>query len=329
MRHPARYFVVGGAGFIGSHLVDRLLGDPAVAQVTVFDNLSSGREGHLSSHRDDGRLGLVRADAQDLACLTEAMRDHDVVVHLASNPDISRATSEPAIDFHQGTLLTHNVLEAMRDSGVRCILYASGSGVYGDAGQREVDEDSGPQLPISTYGASKLAGEALICAYCNMFDLAGCAFRFANVVGSRQTHGVGFDFLRALRGAPGSLRILGDGRQSKSYVHVSDVLGAVLLAMNGVYGSPGAYRVYNVATRDHVTVREIADLAVECAGLPVGSVSYAFTGGDRGWRGDVPIVRLDTTRIRELGWSCRLSSREALRRSLMAMAGDATAGRPS
>jgi UDP-glucose 4-epimerase len=324
---PARYFVVGGAGFVGGHLVDRLLAVPAVAQVTVFDNLSSGREWHLAAHGDDGRLRLVTGDVKDLGSLAASMRGHEVVVHLASNPDISRAISEPAVDFDEGTLLTHCVLEAMRTSGPRCILYASGSGVYGDLGDREVGEDWGPLLPVSTYGASKLAGEALISAYCQMFDFAGCAFRFANVVGPRQTHGVGFDFLRALQASPDSLRILGDGTQSKSYIHVSDVLEAVLLALKGVYGKCGVYNVYNVATGDHITVREIADLAVECAGLPAGSTSYDFTGGDRGWRGDVPVVRLDTTRIRDLGWSSRLSSREALRRSMLAMREDAMAGR--
>jgi UDP-glucose 4-epimerase len=235
--------------------------------------------------------------------------------------------TDPTIDFHEGTKITHHVVEAMRRAGVPKIAYASGSGIYGDLGETEATEDHGPLIPVSTYGASKLAGESLICAYCHMFDFAGCAYRFANVVGPRQTHGVGFDFLRALQADPRCLRILGDGTQSKSYIHVSDVLEAVLLGLKTVYGRPGAYGVYNVATGDHITVREIADLAVECAGLPAGSTSYAFTGGDRGWRGDVPVVRLDSTRIRGLGWSSRLSSREALRLSMLAMVEDGMAGR--
>ncbi len=162
--------------------------------------------------------------------LVDAMKGCATVIHLASNPDIARATTEPAIDFDAGTFLTHRVVEAMRLSGARRILYASGSGVYGDLGDLIVDEDHGPLLPISTYGASKLAGEALISAYAHMFGLTGCVFRFGNVVGPHQTHGVGFDFIRRLLKDPSHLRILGDGRQSKSYVHVRDVIDAVLLA---------------------------------------------------------------------------------------------------
>src|SRR6185437_9048915 len=148
--------------------------------------------------------------------------------HLASNPDIARAATEPEIDFYQGTVLTNNVVEAMRRAGVSRILYASGSGVYGEIGDTEAQEDFGPLIPVSTYGASKLAGEALISSYCSMFGLTACIFRFGNVVGPRQTHGVGFDFVRRLAADPTELRILGDGQQSKSYVHVSDVISAVL-----------------------------------------------------------------------------------------------------
>jgi UDP-glucose 4-epimerase len=316
--------IVGGAGFIGSHFTDRLLASESVERVTVYDNFSSGRDWHLALHQGSSRLHVVRAEVQDLECLTNAMRDHEVVIHLASNPDIARAATDPAIDFHQGTYLTHNVVEAMRRTGTPRILYASGSGVYGDLGAIEASEDHGPLLPISTYGASKLAGEALICSYCHMFAISACVFRFGNVVGPRQTHGVGFDFLRQLLASPDRLRILGDGTQSKSYVHVSDVVEAVLLASSAL---TSGFRPYNVATGDYITVRGIADLAVECAGLPAGRTEYDFTGGDRGWKGDVPIVRLDTSRIRSLGWSHTMSSPEALRSSMLAILPDATAGR--
>ena len=311
----SRVFIVGGAGFIGSHFVERLLADPATRGVTIYDNYSSGRSAH-HAHITDARLRVVRGDAKDLPSLQAAMAEHDVVIHLASNPDIARAMSEPAIDFHEGTQLTHNVLEAMRENGTRRILYASGSGVYGDVGDLECQEDRGPMVPVSTYGASKLAGEALICSYAHMFGMVGRAFRFGNVVGPRQTHGVGFDFLNALRRDPGRLRILGDGTQSKSYIHIEDVMAAVLLAHAR---GEGAFQVFNVATGDYITVREIADLAVECLGLSPGSVRYEYTGGPRGWKGDVPVVRLNTDRIRGLGWRCGAGSREALRRSLAAM----------
>jgi UDP-glucose 4-epimerase len=317
-----RYFLVGGAGFLGSHFADRLLADGE--EVTVFDNFSSGRDWHLEHHRDEPRLRVVSGDAKDLTALSEAMGGHEVVIHLASNPDIARAATEPAIDFDQGTLLTHHVVEAMRVTSTPRVLYASGSGVYGDIGETEADEDFGPLEPISTYGASKLAGEALICAYSHMFDLRGCAFRFGNVVGARQTHGVGFDFLRGLLDDPQRLRILGDGSQSKSYIHVDDVIDAVLTALAA---TEQRFRAYNVATGDYMTVAEIADLAVECVGLEPGSVAYEYAGGDRGWKGDVPVVRLDTSRIRSLGWQNRMGSREALRDSMLAMLPEARAGR--
>ncbi len=320
----SRFIVVGGAGFIGSHFVERLLADERVRQVTVYDNFSSGRDWHLHEHRNDPRLQVVCGEVGDLAALARAMDGHDTVIHLASNPDIARAIAEPAVDFDQGTLLTHHVVEAARVGRAGRVLYASGSGVYGDLGQTEAHEDRGPLLPISTYGASKLAGEALICSYCYLFDLRACAFRFGNVVGPRQTHGVGYDFVRRLLQTPERLTIMGDGTQSKSYIHVHDVVDAVLLAAER---TEEPFRAYNVATGDYITVREIAELAVECAGLPPGGTEFAFSGGDRGWKGDVPVVRLDTSRIRALGWAHTKSSREALRQSMLAMVGEASAGR--
>lgn len=310
-----RYFLVGGAGFIGSHFVHRLLTKDE-ALVTVYDNFSSGNLSFLEPHMSDPRLQVLTADVQDLKSLTDAMSGHDVVIHLASNPDIARAATEPGIDFHQGTFLTHNVVEAMRAAGVGRILYASGSGVYGDLGELELDEDFGPLTPISTYGASKLAGEALISAYCHMFDLSACVFRFANVVGPHQTHGVGLDFVRSLLDYPSTLRVLGDGSQSKSYIYVEDVIEAVMVAHAK---TTDPFRIYNIASPDYMSVREIAELAVECVGLPADATAFRFTGGDRGWKGDVPVVRLNTSRIRGLEWKCEMTSRQAMRASMMAL----------
>jgi UDP-glucose 4-epimerase len=316
--------IVGGAGFIGSHFVDRLLADQATESVTVFDNFSSGRRWHLDPHTGDDRLRVVVGDAHMLEELVEAMAGSQTVIHLASNPDIARAATEPAIDFDAGTVLTHHVVESMRLSGAHRILYASGSGIYGDLGELEADEDHGPLLPVSTYGASKLAGEALISSYCSMFGLTACVFRFGNVVGPRQTHGVGFDFVRRLLEDPDHLKILGDGRQSKSYVHVSDVVDAVLLA---AVAAPLPLATYNVATGDYITVSEIAAMAVDVVGLDAGRTSFEFSGGDRGWSGDVPVVRLDTSRIRRLGWSNTMTTAEALNASLESMVSDVRAGR--
>jgi UDP-glucose 4-epimerase len=320
-----RVFITGGAGFIGSHFTDRLLMDPAVRQVTVYDNLSSGKEWHIRHHLKDPRFRVEQGDLRDAEQLGSAVQGHDLVIHLASNPDIARAATEPAVDFDQGTFLTHRVLEAMRKyPRARKILYASGSGVYGDLGEVAAHENHGPLNPISTYGASKLAGEAMISSYCHMFGFTGCVFRFANVVGPRQTHGVGLDFVRRLAQNPETLRILGDGKQSKSYIHVSDVVEAALLANDK---EESAYNVYNVATEDYVSVSDIADLAVECLGLPPGSVAYEFTGGSRGWEGDIPIVRMNTHRIRSIGWSNSMSSREALDASMRALLHEVRAGR--
>ena len=314
------YLLAGGAGFIGSHFTDRLLASNVVRKVTLFDNFSSGREWHFEQHcaRGDKRLHVVRGDVNDLEGLTEAMRGHDVVIHLASNPDIARAASEPDIDFREGTVLTNNVVEAMRRSGVSSLLYASGSGVYGDLGGVAPDEDYGPLTPISTYGASKLAGEALIACYCAMFGFTARAFRFGNVVGARQTHGVGFDFVRRLCADPTRLQILGDGRQSKTYVHVSDVVDAVLAAHQE---ATCGFSVFNVGTGDAVTVTEIAEMAVDCVGL-ADKPHFQYMGGDRGWKGDVPIVRLDTKKIRSLGWQPKLNSRQAVYQSLKELIAD-------
>lgn len=312
-----RFIVVGGAGFIGSHVVERLLQDKA-AGVTVFDNFSSGRKWHLQHGRIEPRLRIVRNDASDLAMLANAMRGHDTAIHLASNPDIARAVKEPEIDFYQGTLLTQHVLEAMRQSHVRRLLYASGSGVYGERGEKPLGEDDGPFLPISTYGASKLAGEAMIASYCAMFGMTARAFRFANVVGSRQTHGVGLDFLRRLRVDRSRLRVLGDGSQSKPYVHVSDAVQAMLIADEN---ADRGFDVYNVATEDPLRVDEIARLALRCSSAE-GLATLEYTGGDRGWKGDVPVVRLKTDRIRALGWSPRQGSREAMARALTELSAD-------
>lgn len=320
----ASFFVVGGAGFIGAHFVDWLLGEGLARSVTVYDNFSSGRAWHLEPHADDQRLSVVRGQVEDLPALRSAMQGHDVVIHLASNPDIARAATEPDVDFWQGTALTHSVVEAMRTTSAKRILYASGSGVYGDLGTSRIREDQGGLQPISTYGASKLAGEALIASYTSMFGLSGCAFRFGNVVGPRQTHGVGFDFARNLLADPTELRILGDGSQSKPYVHVSDIINAVIRAH---LFCDQRYQVFNVATDDTITVSEIARLVLECLDLDPGSVTLNFTGGNRGWKGDVPIVLLDSSRIRALGWTCQHGSREALKRAVLSMLPDLKAGR--
>jgi UDP-glucose 4-epimerase len=319
-----RVAVVGGAGFIGGHAVAALLARPATTAVTVYDNFSSGRRWHLAAVAGDPRLTVVTGDVRDRAALRAAVAGHDTVLHLASNPDIAAAATDPAIDFDRGTALTHEVAEAARLGGVELVLYASGSGVYGDRGDRAVEEDDGPLAPVSTYGASKVAGEALLSGYAAMFGIRARCFRFGNVVGPRQTHGVGYDFVRRLLTDPTRLRILGDGRQCKSYVHVDDAVAAVLTAAEL---AAGPFAVFNVATEDWLTVTEIAELAVAAVELPAGSTTFEYAGGARGWPGDVPVVRLDSARIRALGWKNERSCREAVRDALAALVVDARAGR--
>lgn len=321
-----RFVLLGGAGFIGSHFADRLLADPSTEHVVIYDNFTSGQQWHYAHHAGDSRLSVMRADIHDRARLTQALLGADWVIHLAANPDIARAATEPDIDFTQGTALTNHVVEAMRAAGVSRILYASGSGVYGDLGHAVAHEDACPLHPVSPYGASKLASEVLICAYAHMFGWKSCAFRFGNVVGGRQTHGVGYDFVRRLRTDPTRLPILGNGRQEKSYVWVGDVVDGVLLA-----GAAAAqpFAVYNIATGDSLTVTEIAEVVVATMGLPRGSVRYEYTGGERGWPGDVPIVRLSSERLRNLGWAPSRGSRQAIADATQAMLAElSAAGRP-
>jgi UDP-glucose 4-epimerase len=308
--------ISGGAGFIGSHLLHSLLRDEKVTSVVVFDNFTSGKRAFLDFAAEDARLRIVEGDLKNIDALTAAMAGCDTVYHLAANPDIAKAVTQPDIDFWEGTYLTQNVVEAMRLTGAQRIFYTSGSGVYGEDPEVAFAEDYGPCIPISTYGASKLACEGLIAAYCHMFSLQARAFRFANVVGPRQTHGVGYDFVRRLKADPTRLRILGDGSQRKSYIHVDDVLAAIATA--GASGT-ARYDIFNVATDDYITVREIADLAVQVCGLDPANVRFEFTGGDRGWKGDVPIVQFDCSKIKTLGWKNRRSSAEALRDSMEAM----------
>jgi len=313
---PRTIFIIGGAGFVGSHFVDALLSDADTAKVTVYDNFSSGKRWHLEQWASDSRLNIIEADVRELQLLTASMAGHEVVIHLASNPNIAAAATTPAIDFDQGTLLTHCVAEAARMSGVNTVLYASGSGVYGDIGEIEAAEDYGPLTPVSTYAASKLAGEALLSSYAYMFGLRAIAFRFGNVVGPRQTHGVGFDFIRNLRADPTRLSILGDGKQSKSYVSVGDIVGSVLLAHNKVVLP---FDVFNVATGDYITVTDIATIACEVSGLDPKLVKFEYSGGDRGWKGDVPVVRLSSKKIRSLGWQQTMNCSESMRYAMNAM----------
>jgi UDP-glucose 4-epimerase len=320
----SRPFVTGGAGFIGSHLTTRFLARDDVERVVVFDNFTSGTLDHLAGVASDPRLTIVNADIKHVGEVTAAMRGCDAVFALAANPDIAKAVRQPDIDFWEGTYLINNVLEAMRLNGVKNVFYTSGSGVYGENPDVAFPENYGPCLPISTYGASKLACEALICSYAHMFEWTARACRFANVVGPRQTHGVGYDFVRRLQRDPSQLRILGDGTQCKSYIHVDDVLDAVFRIVEGADRSV-PFDVFNVSTDDYITVTEIAEIALSVLSLARDSVRFDYTGGNRGWKGDVPKVRFDVTKVKGIGWNARRTSVDAIRDSLRAMTAELAA----
>lgn len=304
-----KVFITGGAGFIGSNLVRRLLTN-SDNQVTVFDNLSSGKELNLPS---SGQLMLIKADTLDLAALKEAVAGHDIVFHLSTNPDTARGLRETDLDLKQGTIATYNVLESMRANDVKRIVFPSGSGVYGEVGDRIVAEDYGPLLPISMYGATKLAAEAMISCFCHAFDMQGYILRLGNVVGDRLTHGVIFDFVRKLKATKEVLTVLGDGNQTKPYIHVQDVIDAMFLVIER---TRDRVNLFNVATDDWPTVSWIAQTVIAEMGLKHTKIQY--TGGDRGWKGDVPIIKLDTSKIRRLGWKNQYNSKEAIRNAIRA-----------
>ncbi|MES2218904.1 MAG: NAD-dependent epimerase/dehydratase family protein [Pseudomonadota bacterium] len=309
------YFLAGGAGFIGSHFIDALLQQKHIQKVTIYDNFTSGKEWHYAHHQQDPRLSVIKADVKDAEQLTQAMKGHDAIIHFASNPDIALAATNPGIDFIEGIYLTYQIIEAARLNQVKRLIYISGSGVYGDVGKLPSREDVISMLPISTYGASKIGGEAFVASYCHMFGLTACIFRFGNVVGPRQTHGVGYDFVNKLLQDPSRLGILGDGTQSKSYVHVDDIVAAVLLANEKMQNK---YEIYNVDSGDYITVTEIAEIAIKCMEIKA-PVNLEYTGGDRGWKGDVPIVRLNTDKIQSLGWVCKRNSTQAMQDSILAL----------
>jgi len=305
-----RFAIIGAAGFIGSHFTAELLNKGH--SILAIDNLCSGTKAHLKPFLSNKNFSLELMNVEDTEKLAHFLINTDTIIHLASNPDIAKSISEPRIDFTQGTALTESVAEAARRANVKSILYASGSGVYGDAGDAILFENS-PLNPISTYGASKLAGEALLSSYSYMFGMKTLSFRFANVVGSMQTHGVGFDFLLKLKHDQSKLEILGDGNQCKSYVHVSDVVSGVLTAYSK---SVKLNDVFNVSTSDELTVTEIAYLAITTSGLDPKSVEFKYSGGDRGWKADVPVVRLNSNKLKNLGWKARFTSRSAMQDAL-------------
>jgi UDP-glucose 4-epimerase len=308
--------VTGGAGFIGSHLVEGLLQEN---DVTVLDNFSSGNREFLASHHNNPNFHLIEADLLLPDALQNALAGKDMVFHLAANPDVKLGVENTRVHLEQNVLATYNLLEAMKKCGVKKIAFTSTSTVYGEATRVPTPEDYGPLLPISLYGASKLACEALISSYCHNFDMRSWIFRFANIVGERGTHGVLVDFIKKLRENAKELEILGCGRQKKSYMEVRDCVRAML---HCVQRSGEQINVFNIGSEDCVDVTEIADIVALQMGLT--SVRYRYMGGvdGRGWKGDVLVMQLSIEKIKELGWTPPGGSDQAILAAVKALLKD-------
>ena len=304
--------VTGGAGFIGSHLVDALVSNGKT--VRVLDNFSSGRMEFLSQHEGSGKVEVVKADLLDSDSLRGAMAGIDVVHHMAANPDIRLGTTVTDTDLKQGTVATYNVLEAMRLEDVGQISFSSSSAVYGEADVMPTPETYGPIKPISLYGASKLASEALITAWCGTFGAKSWIHRFANIVGPRGTHGVIYDFIHKLKADPSRLEVLGNGLQEKSYMSAHDCVQAMVHLIDNT-GSD--VNLYNLGTGDTCSVRKIAEIVIEESGFE--GVSIDYTGGDRGWAGDVPKTSLNVDNLFDTGFRPEMMSEDAIRHTANAL----------
>lgn len=303
-----RYFITGGAGFIGSHLADRLL--KAGHFVTAYDNFSTGHEKFLELASQSRHFTLVRGDTLDSPQLTEAMRGADFVFHLAANADVRYGAKHPRKDLEQNTLATQNVLEAMRTHGILRVAFASTGSIYGEPEIFPTPENAAFPVQTSFYGASKLAAEGLIEAYCEAFDFQAWIFRFVSILGERYPHGHVLDFYKSLLKDSTVLNVLGDGHQRKSYLYVQDCLDAMLLA---VEKAQDKVNLFNLGTEEYCEVNDSIRWITGHLGL---TPRLVYSGGPRGWVGDSPFIFLDTRKIRSLGWKPKLSIQEGVIKTL-------------
>lgn len=305
-----RACITGGAGFIGSNLADLLAANGV--EVVILDNFSTGRREFVAELTQTDGVRLIEGDVLDIGAVEDAVAGCDWVFHLQANADLRGGLDHPQRDLEQNTIATSNVLEAMRAQNVKKIMFASTGSVYGEPDVFPTPEDAPFPIQTSLYAASKLAGESLISAYAAGYGFTGLVCRFVSILGERYTHGHVFDFYRALKRDPGRLRVLGDGRQEKSYLYVHDCLSAILTAVERHGSQPGAH-IYNLGTEETVLVTDSVRIITEHLSL---SPRIEYTGGRRGWTGDSPLISLDTARIRELGWRPRLTIAQAMKRTL-------------
>jgi UDP-glucose 4-epimerase len=306
-----KVLVTGGAGFIGSNLVDSLLSDHF--KVAVFDNLGSGSYDYVKNTLGKKGFAFMQGDLLDEKTILTAVKGFNIIWHLAANPEVRLSSVNPEIHFRQNIVATYNLLEAIRKSDVKVLGFTSTSTVYGDATKIPTPEDYAPLEPISVYGASKLACEALVSAYANTYGFKATVCRLANVVGSRSRHGVIYDFVQKLRNDPRTLEILGDGDQAKSYLNIDDCIRAMRLSLEKQNRN---FEIYNVGSEDQVNVKTIAKIVIEEMGLRRIKLTFSggFNGG-RGWIGDVKIMMLDVSKLKSLGWKPKLNSAEAIRKA--------------
>ena len=303
-----RYFVTGGAGFIGSNLVDRLLADGHV--VTAYDNLSTGQPRFLEKATGRPNFRLLEGDLLDESKLNAAVAGHDLVFHFAANADVRFGTQHPRRDLEQNTIATYNVLEAMRQNGVKRIAFSSTGSIYGEAEVFPTPENAPFPIQTSLYGASKLAGEGLIQAYVTGFGFRGYIFRFVSILGERYSHGHVYDFYRQLTAHPQHIDVLGNGKQRKSYLYVQDCVDAMLTVIDK---APDPVSVYNLGTDEYCEVNDSIGWICQKMGV---TPERRYTGGDRGWIGDSPFIFLDTKKVRALGWAPKLSIRQGVEKTV-------------
>jgi len=315
----SKVLVTGGAGFIGSHLVDRLMVDGK--NVTVLDNLSNGSLKNLERWLGNQRFRFIKGDLKNPKDIEKAVEGIELVFHLAANPEVRVGETDPSIHFQENLMATFNLLEAIRKcASAKTFVFTSTSTVYGEAEVFPTPEDYGPSIPISTYGASKLGCEALASSYAHTFGLRTLILRVANVVGSRANHGVIIDFINKLKTNPKKLEILGDGTQKKSYLHIEDFIDATLHVTSQFLGDGKKADVYNVGSVDQVEVKKIAEIVAE--EMRLRDVKFVFTGGvkgGRGWLGDVKIMHLSIDKLMKTGWKPKYNSEQAVRLAVKAI----------
>jgi len=299
------YFITGGAGFIGSSLADELAKDPA-NQVTIYDNMSTGFTEFLEDLEHKDNVKIVVGDVLDEKKLNEAIKGNEFVFHLSANADVRFGLDHPKRDLEQNTIATHNVLEAMRLSGISKIAFSSTGSVYGEAPVIPTPEDCPFPIQTSLYASSKLAGEALISSYCEGFGFTGYIFRFVSILGERYTHGHVFDFYRQLMKNPNELKVLGNGKQRKSYLYIHDCISAILTVINK---ATDAVNIYNLGTDEYCEVNNSIAWMSEYMGI---DPKLTYTGGERGWIGDNPFIFLDCKKLKDLGWKAELSIKESV-----------------